>query len=465
MPLFRFNPSELAQKKVVVVGLGRTGVSVVKYLLSRGAQVTVSDVKSRMELAEFVKQLTDLEVEYDLGRHNPKLLTQSDIVVLSPGVPSTLEGIHEAKQAGIPVINDFDLAAPFLKAPIIAVTGTNGKTTTTTLIGEMLKADGKNVFVGGNIGNPVLNMVLEGQSPDFIVLEVSSFQLEHTFEFKPNVAVFTNLEPDHLDRYPNGVESYYAAKRRLLQKADKDTVLITNFDNDAAARLADDFVGTSLFFTRRNPMNIHASFAEKFKGAYYVRPRMHFKLPNSQHTFEMLTCKLPGDHNKENLMAAALAAQSVGCSESAIQAVVSTFKGVPHRLEFVRKKDGVSFYNDSKATNVASVLRSLSSFQSSIILIAGGRDKDQDFGPLVELVKKRVKNLILVGEAKEKINRVIGDFTETFLVGTFEEAVLLSYQKSRTGDVVLLSPSCASYDMFKSYEERGDYFKKLVSQL
>ncbi len=455
-------------KKFLVVGLGKTGVSATRFILAQGGKVTITDSRTRMELAESIKLLGDLKVEMDLGKHNPKLFTQNDVIVLSPGVPGNIEGLSEARAAGIPIVNDIEIATHFIKAPIIAVTGTNGKTTTTTLIGEMLRNEGKKVFVGGNIGVSALDMLINGETPDAVVLEVSSFQLESMENFKPSIVVLTNLEPDHLDRYPTGVESYYAAKQRILKNADKSTTLILNLDNERSLQWAEQFPGKVLHFTKRDPMTISPQLAEKFKGAYLRRPKVvlkGFEKGNGEEIIEMILCKLPGDHNRENVMAAALAARAFGATKTSIQKTIDFFKGVPHRLEFLRKKDNVAFYNDSKATNVASVLRSLSSFNAPVILIMGGRDKDQDFTPLMELVKKRVKNLILVGEAKEKINRILGDFSETFLVGTFEEAVLIGFQKSRNGDIVLLAPGCASYDMFRNYEERGDYFKKMVSQL
>lgn len=456
---------KLKGKKVLVVGLGKSGQSAARFLTDQGAKVTVSDSKSKNELSDALKALADLKIEFDLGKHDSKTFTSNELIVLSPGVPPTIDGLAEAKAAGIPIINDIELAYPYIKAPIIAVTGTNGKTTTTTLIADMLKADGKKVFTGGNIGTPVLNLLLNKETPDVVVLELSSFQLETIDTFKPTVAVITNFEPNHLDRYPAGVESYYESKRRLLKNADKNTVLVTNLDNEPCARLAEKFPGKVNYFTKRDPMTIGGAVAENFNGAYLKRPRAVLKLNGKEEVLEMMLCKLPGDHNRENILAAAVAAAAVGCTKVGMQKTIESFRGVSHRLEFIRKKDNVVFYNDSKATSVPALTRALGSFVAPVILIAGGRDKDQDFNPLTELVKKRVKTLILVGESKEKINRVIGDFSETFLVGTFEEAVLLAYQKSRNGDIILLSPACASYDMFKNFEERGDYFKKLVNQL
>lgn len=458
-------------KTVCVVGFGKSGQAAARYLTAQGAQVIVNDSKSKQELNDALKNFADLKLEYDLGKHSAKSFETAEAIVLSPGVPHNIEGLAEAKARGIPVINDIDLVMDATTAPIIAVTGTNGKTTTTTMIADMLKLDGKKVFVGGNIGTPALEFTLKGENPEVIVLEVSSFQLESIDTFKPNVAVITNLEPNHLDRYPEGLESYYNAKKRIVKNADTNTLLITNLENPKTAAMADGFVGKFLGFTKKNPMTINPELAETFKGAYIQRPKMVFK--NLQlldgktvnEDYSLMTMKLPGDHNRENLMAAALAARAVGCSPVSIQKIIDTFKGVSHRLEFIRKKDGVYFYNDSKSTSVPAMKTAIGSFMAPIILIAGGRDKDQEFGPLADIVHKKVKNLILLGESKEKINRSIGDYSETFLVGTFEEAVLLAYQKSRNGDVILLSPGCTSYDMFKNFEERGDYFKKLVAQL
>jgi UDP-N-acetylmuramoylalanine--D-glutamate ligase len=279
--------------------------------------------------------------------------------------------------------------------------------------------------------------------------------------------VFTNLEEDHLDRYPD-MASYIAAKKRLLKVCDRNSFVVLNYDDPTIASFQQENPGRLLWFTRRNPMKVGGEFAEQFAGSYcnQATKQLVAKINGKEETYDLTQFRLFGDHNKENLMAAICAARVMGVSQKAVQSVINTFKGVAHRLEFIRKKDGVFFFNDSKGTNVMSVKRSLASFSANpIILIAGGKDKNMDFTPLQELVKKKCKILILLGEAKEKINRAIGDHAETFLVGTFEEAVLLAFQKSRAGDIILLSPGCASYDMFRNYEERGDYFKKLVGQL
>jgi len=459
--------SKYKGKRVLVVGFGISGVSVAKYMAKQGAKVTVTDMKQRSELAEAVNSCGDLKIEYELGKHNPKTFTTAELIVVSPGVPLNLKPLEEAQQAGVPITNEIDLAVQAIQAPIIAVTGTNGKTTTTTLIGEMLAADGKKVFVGGNIGKPLLDYVSDGEQADYVVAELSSFQLELTSKLVPAAAVFTNLEPDHMDRYPD-FAAYTAAKKRLLTSCDRNSFVILNHDSPTIAGFAAENIGKQMWFTKKDPMKVDPGFAEGFVGCYFkaAAKQIVARINGKEEVYDTSQFKLYGEHNRENLMAAINAVRAMGVSAKAIQSVINSFKGVAHRLEFVRRKDGVYFFNDSKGTNVMSVQKSLSAFSTNpIILIAGGKDKNQDFTPLVDLVRKKCKILILLGEAKEKVNRAIGDFAETYLVGTFEEAVLLAFQKSRSGDIILLSPGCASYDMFRNYEERGDYFKKLVNQL
>jgi UDP-N-acetylmuramoylalanine--D-glutamate ligase len=459
--------SKFKGKRVLIVGFGTSGVAVAKYMAKQGAKITVTDVKQRTELNDAVNACADLKIEYELGRHNSKTFTTSELIVVSPGVPTNLKVFEEAREAGVMITNEIELAASAIKEPLIAVTGTNGKTTTTTLIGEMFRADGKTAFVGGNIGKPLLDYVTEGQKADVVVAELSSFQLELVQRLIPAVAVFTNLEPDHLDRYPD-VTAYSAAKKRLLAVCDKNSYVVLNHDCETISKFAEENPGKLIWFTKKDPLSVGGEFSERFHGTYYASKSKQLicKMTGKDEALDLSQLRLFGDHNKENLMAALCAARALGVSIKAIQTVINTFKGVPHRLEFVRKKDGVYFFNDSKGTNVMSVKRSLGAFNMNpIILIAGGKDKNQDFTPLQGLVKDRCKILILVGEAKEKINRALGDFAETFLVGTFEEAILLAYQKSRSGDIVLLSPGCSSFDMFRNFEERGDYFRKIVNQL
>ncbi|MEK6579346.1 MAG: UDP-N-acetylmuramoyl-L-alanine--D-glutamate ligase, partial [Bdellovibrionota bacterium] len=444
-----------------------SGVASARYLTKQGAKVIITDMKQKSELMDSVNAVVDLKLEMELGRHNNKTFHTVEMIVVSPGVPLNIKPIEEAREKLIPITSEIELSIAAIKEPIIAITGTNGKTTTTAIIGEMFSADGKTPFVGGNIGKPLLQYVTDSQKSDVVVAELSSFQLELSEKLVPAVAVFTNLEEDHLDRYSD-MSAYIAAKKKLLQACDRNTFVVLNYDDPIVRGFASECNGKILWFTKQDPIQIGGEFAENFCGAYLHLPtkRVVAKINGKEESYDLSQFKLYGDHNKENLMAAICAARAQGVSPKAIQTVIQSFKGVPHRLEYVRKKDGVHFFNDSKGTNVMSVKRSLSAFTTNpIILIGGGKDKNMDFTPLSELVRKKCKIVILVGEAKEKMNRAIGDFAETYLVGTFEEAVLLAYQKSRSGDIILLSPGCSSYDMFRNFEERGDYFKKLVNQL
>ncbi len=454
-------------KRVLVVGFGLSGVAVAKYMSKQGAKVTVTDMKQKSELTESVNACADLKLEYELGKHNPKTFHTAELIVVSPGVPLNIKPLEEAREKLIPIMSEIELAAQALKEPLIAITGTNGKTTTTSLLGEMFAADEKPAYVGGNIGKPLLNYVTDEGKAQFVIAELSSFQLDITDKLTPACAIFTNLEEDHLDRYGD-MGAYTNAKKRLLKNCDRNSFVVLNYDCPNVQKFAEENQGRLIWFTKRNPMEIGGTFAENFCGAYYnpATKQIVARITGKEELYDLTGFRLFGEHNRENLMAAICAARAMGVSPKAIQSVIGTFKGVAHRLEFVRKKDGVFFFNDSKGTNVMSAKRALASFTANpIILIAGGKDKGMDFTPLCDLVKKRVKILILLGEAKEKINRAIGDFAETYLVGTFEEAVLLAYQKSRSGDIILLSPGCSSFDMFRNFEERGDYFKKIVSQL
>ena len=460
--------SKFKGKRVLIVGFGLSGVAAAKYLVRHGAKVMVTDQKQRQDLVDSFKACADLKIETDLGRVNPKLLESADLLVVSPGVPLTNPLVQEAQARKIPITSELELASALLKEPLVAITGTNGKTTTTTLVGEMFAADQKTALVGGNIGKPLLDLVgnREDQA-DVVVAEVSSFQLELSSKMVPAVAVFTNIDQDHLDRY-GSMDAYVEAKKNLLRLCDKNSYVVLNYDDPVLQRLAQESPGKVIWFTKQDPMKVGGVFAEKFVGAYLKEQgtKIAARFSNKEELYDLTKLRLFGDHNKENLMAAICSARVLGVSVKAIQKVIDTFGGVAHRLEFVRKKDGVYFFNDSKATNAQSVIRSLQAFKRSpVILLAGGRDKDIDYTVMTQHVRAKVKILILLGEAKEKINRAIGDAVETYLVGTFEEAVLLAYQKSRSGDIILLSPACASFDMFRNYEERGDYFKKLVQQL
>lgn len=460
--------SKFKGKKVLIVGCGTSGVASAKFLVKQGARVMITDMKQRTELAEPLKELGDLKVEFEFGGHTERSFMGADMIIVSPGVNATHHALLQAAKAkGTPVTSEVELAVGELEQPLIAITGTNGKSTVTTFIGEIFRADQKGAFVGGNLGTPLIEYITAGQSGQVAVAELSSAQLELTEKMVPAVAVFMNIDQDHLDRYGT-MENYIAAKKKLIKVCDRNSWVVLNYDDPVVRAFANECNGKIVWFTLKNPMEVGGEFAEKFFGAYYDAARnvIVAKLTGKEEIYTLEQYKLFGDHNKLNLMASICASRVMGVNPAPIQTCINQFKGLPHRLEFVRKKDGVYFFNDSKATNIQSVQASLAAFKRSpIILIAGGKDKNMDFGPLAQVVHSKVKLLILVGEAKEKINRALGDFAETYLVGTFEEAVLMSFQKSRNGDIILLSPGCSSQDMFRDFEERGDYFKKLVNQL
>lgn len=459
--------SKYRGKKVLIVGFGLSGVAVARYMGKQGARITVTDMKQRTEFTKAIDQTVDLKIEFEFGRHSSKYFLGADLIVVSPGVPLNIKPLEEAREKGIPITSEVDLAAGALKEPLVAITGTNGKTTTTVLVGEIFKAEGRPVYVGGNVGKPLLDYVTDEIKANVVVAELSSFQLQLTEKMVPAVAIFTNVDQDHMDRYGD-MQSYVEAKKCLLRRCDRNSYVVLNYDDPIVSGFAAECPGKVIWFTKRNPMHIGGEFAERFCGAYFNRAekRIYAKISGEEEVYDLARLRIFGDHNRENLMAALCTARLMGVQPAAIRQTIENFKGVEHRLEFVRRKDGVYFFNDSKSTNVMSLQRSLMAFEySPIVLIAGGRDKDMDFSPLTSLVREKCKLLILVGEAKEKLNRVLGDYVETYLVGTFEEAILLAYQKSRSGDIILLSPGCASYDMFRNYEERGEYFKKLVNQL
>lgn len=455
--------SELKGKRILVVGLARTGVSLAHFLVKNGAVVTVSDHKSKAELSAHLDKMEDIEVTYELGGHTPKTFLQQDLIVLSPGISPNLKLFDYARQNGVKVTGEFEFCAQFVKEPIIGLTGTNGKTTVAHLTDLFLKESGVKTWLGGNYGAPLAEYLLNEEKAQVLVCEVSSFMLEHVEKFTPKNVVFTNLAENHLDRYRN-MEEYVNAKRKIFLNTNQGTTSILNADDNAVVELARDPAvqrGRIFYFSRKPSLEPQIM---NIGGAVAIKDKIHVRTGPEIEYYDLKNIKMRGTHSVENIMAAILAAREHGAKNEAIQAVMNSFKGMPHRLEYVRKVGGVEFYNDSKATNVHSVKRALDAFDENIILIMGGKDTNLTYTSLAETIRRKVKSLILIGEAKERINRDIGDFTETFLIGTFEEAVLIAYQKSRIGDTVLLAPGCSSFDMFENYIERGNYFKEMVNK-
>ncbi len=455
--------SDLKGKKILIVGLANTGVSLAHLLVENGAEVTVSDHKSKAELSAALEMIDGLELNYDLGGHTPKTFFQQDLIILSPGISPQLKIFEYAKKQGVRVTGEFEFVAQFIKEPVIAITGTNGKSTTCALIMRMLEGSGKKVWLGGNYGTPMADYLRAKDPADVLIVEVSSFMLEHVDKFKPHSIVFMNLAENHLDRHKT-MEEYINSKRRIFVNTDQETTSILNADDNAVVELARDPAvqrGAIFYFSRKPSLEPQIM---NIGGAVNNQKTIKVRTGKEPEVYSLEPCYMKGSHSIENIMAAAIASKHFGAKKEAIQKVIHEFPGMEHRIEYVRKVGGVKFYNDSKSTNVHSVLRALRSFDENVILIMGGKDTSLNYTPLQDEIKKKVKTLILVGEAKERINRDIGDFSETFLIGTFDEAVLMAYQKSRMADTILLSPGASSFDFFDNYRERGRHFKSIVEK-
>jgi len=445
---------ELKNKKIVVVGLARTGVAVARYLAEQGARVIVTDMKEREELAPWLAKLEGLPLEYQLGGHDKHSFLMADLIVVSPGVPMDIKQLLLARAQKRRVISEIELAAAAISAPIVAITGTNGKTTTTTLTGEIFRACGFSTFVGGNIGNPLIDLVASGERVERVVVELSSFQLEGIERFRPRVAVLLNITEDHLDRYAT-FQEYIDAKVRIFGNQTGDDLAVLNMDDPIVAGLAGKIAA------RIVPMSQERELGQ---GIFCRDGVITFRWEGREELFPTAGFHLQGVHNRENIMAALSTCLLMGCDAAASRDAVAAFHGLPHRMELVRRVDGIPWYEDSKATNVGSVEKALASFDN-ITLIAGGKDKGGSYGPLADLVRTRVRHMVLIGEAKERIARELGDLTDTHLAGSLEEAVQLAHELTGPGGVVLFSPACSSFDMFRDYEERAERYKALVRAL
>jgi UDP-N-acetylmuramoylalanine--D-glutamate ligase len=443
---------ELAGKKILVIGLARTGRECARFLAQRGARVWVSDRRAAADLKPEIERLDGLGIDYRLGGEEPAWLDGVDYVIPSPGVPQVNTLLQRAAARGIPVIGEIELAYRFFNAPLVAITGTNGKSTTTTLVGEMIKASGQKVFLGGNLGAPFVGAL--AQNWDWGVLEISSFQLEWIAEFRPRIAVLLNVTEDHLDRYASFAD-YRAAKERIFKAQTGDDVAIINRDDPLVWEMRDRIGARAISF----------GFSETPEGAFAAGGGIVWRAGANEERFSLHRAKLQGVHNLENMMAAVAAAKCAGVDTVTIQQTLENFAGLEHRLEFVREKGAVRYYNDSKGTNVGAVVKSLASFTDPVILLAGGVDKGGDYAPLKEGIKQKVRRLVLFGEAKEIIARALGMLTETVIVDDLHAAVRDAASHARAGEVVLLSPACSSFDQFRNYAERGKVFKSLVQQL
>jgi len=443
-------------KRVGIFGMARSGLACAKLLKKLGAQVFVTDAKPDNLLTSEIAQLVEQNIDFETGGHTSKAITNKDYLIISPGVPLDIPILKEAQNLGIPIFSEIEVAFWLTDAKTVGITGSNGKTTTTALVGDILKEDRKECEVGGNIGIPFSSLV-EKVSPDgIIVLELSSFQLERIEEFKPYVAVVLNLTPDHLDRYPD-LRSYMEAKLRIFENQTDVDFAVLNADDKNSMELALYSASKKIFFSTQKELEL---------GAFVKNGMLVYKMNGKEEKIiETKDIKIKGPHNLSNASAACTIGAILGVSPVSMRETLKRFKGVEHRLEEVATLSGVKFVNDSKATNVESVWYALQSVEKPIILIAGGKDKGGDFTRLRELVQNRVKALILIGEAKEKISDALSDLVSTLYTDSLEEAVERGFKKAESGDTVLLSPACASFDMFKDYEHRGEIFKSSVKRL
>jgi UDP-N-acetylmuramoylalanine--D-glutamate ligase len=446
---------ELAGKKIAVIGMGKTGIAAAAFLGGRQATVVAADEKPSREWGEAFEQLAG-QKWLTVGRYDATALDGVDLVVPSPGVPPYNDILVAAQKKKIPILSELELAYRFIRVPIIAVTGTNGKTTTTTLLGEILAKAGKKVFVGGNIGNPLIEYAGSPQTDDFIVAEISSFQLQWIETFRPQAAILLNITCDHVN-YHGSFEEYRRVKVGIFEHQRQSDLAILNAEDETQEGLASSIRAQVVRFSSRRALRPGIFLQDDF--IVYIKPDGY------EERYPLSMIHLPGLHNVENVMAAAAAARFCGCSQESIVEAVSGFRGLPHRIEFAGEKNAVKFYDDSKGTNVDAVLRALQTFSTSVILLLGGRDKDGNFDALKPLLGTRTKQVVLFGEARERIEPQIGKAVPVWKEATLRDAVLRAYQNARPGDIVLLSPGCASFDEFANYKERGNYFKEVVRNL
>jgi UDP-N-acetylmuramoylalanine--D-glutamate ligase len=448
----------LKDKNIVVVGLGRTGLATARFLHQKGARVLVADTADETQLGDSVGILREMGVALELGPHRVTSFQNADLIVVSPGVSHTIEPIEQARARGISLMSEVELASRFIKEPIVAVTGTNGKTTTTELLGQMLKNSGISVFVGGNIGNPLIEYVRSGQKKQVVVAEISSFQLD-------------TITADHLDRYPD-FEAYADSKIRVFNNQQADDVAVLNGSDPLIRAKTKEIKSQRLFFPtleadeqgavlngKRIILNLDK--LDRIQSTLRI-PHSAFRIPEY---LDIAKIRLRGRHNFENACAASLAALASGATLEGIQKTLDHFKGLAHRLERVATINGVHYYNDSKATNVDGVLRALDSFSKPVLLLMGGRDKGSNFSLLQDRIRAHAKELIVMGEAAEAIRSALGQLLPTKVAASMQDAVTMAFQDADPEDVVLFSPGCASFDWYNNYAERGDDFRRAVEEI
>ena len=447
---------ELKDKKILVVGLGKSGAAAARFLVERGARVSATDAKDKKKLEEYLKGLEGLPITWHLGGHPVEVFLGSDLIILSPGVPASIEPLRLAREKGIPVIAEVELASRFLDDRIVGITGSNGKSTTTALTAFLLRTAGFDAVACGNIGSPLIKQVANTSPERILVVELSSFQLETIDTFQPQVATVLNITPDHLDRY-DGMEGYKLAKLRLLKNQEPGDFVVIDADEPHAKEIAATTQAVPYWFSRKSPLMEGVCLLD---GAV-VLMRGGQALP----ILGAAEIDIRGPHNLGNAMAATSIAFVLGAAPEAVAEGLRKFEPLEHRLEPAGEIGGVLFVNDSKATNVDSAAVALQSFDSPVIAIMGGRDKAGDFAALRPLVEQNVKRLILIGEAAPKIRAALEGTVPVQTFGSMEEAVKAGLEAADGGDVVLLAPACTSFDMYDNFEQRGRHFKEIVRGL
>ncbi|OLS03881.1 UDP-N-acetylmuramoyl-L-alanine--D-glutamate ligase [Tissierella creatinophila] len=448
----------LKDKRVLVMGLGISGISTIKALDELGAKIIINDIKTEEELKDILGKIKDISLEKYLGKKSLDL-SGIELIVKSPGIPPSNQILLDAVDKDIKIINDIELGSNLSKSKnIIAITGTNGKTTATTLTGEIFKADNKNPFIGGNIGKSLIKDMINAQKNDIFILETSSFQLEHTINFKPKVSLILNITSDHID-WHGTFKKYIKSKKKIFINQDSNDYTILNYDDKLLRTFKDEINSNIIWFSVDEKLN---------RGIYIEDETIIINIDGEKKNLIPINkLLLKGKHNLENILGSIAISFIMGVSVENIKRTLLSFKGVEHRLEFVLEKDGRKFFNDSKGTNIDSSIKAIEAIEAPIILIAGGYDKRVEFDEFIKSFNGKVKALVLLGDTSSKIKETAlkYGFKENFLVNSMEEAVDLAYSLSKKGDNILLSPACASWGMFENFEERGRVFKHKVDVL
>ena len=444
---------DISGQNILIIGLGKTGIAAARFLAKRKAKVIVTDQKTEAEIADTLAEMRNEGIPIDIAPYDISALHGIDMVIPSPGVPPHDALLSAAVGKNIPIHSELEVACRYLRPPMVAITGTNGKTTTTTLTGRLLADAGKKVFVGGNIGIPLIQYCDGPQDEDLVVVEVSSFQLQWVTAFHAHCAALLNTTCDHVN-YHGSFAAYQEAKERVFLNQNENDRAILNADEDYTLELSKRLKAKTFFFS--STRDVAPGFSIR-SGSLVLSG---FGKNDEIYPLDMI--KIPGLHNIENVMTAIMAARICDCPPDRIIQTISEFRGIAHRIEFVDEKQGVAYYDDSKGTNVGAVVRALETFRNPVILLLGGRDKDGDFETLAPLIRERVKTLILFGEARERINEKLGGLVETDIQPTLRSALVTARNRAQGGDVVLLSPGCASFDEFTDYKDRGNFFQAMV---